>query len=175
MWKHASLNATTLVAAYDKCGSDDRICEDNDDTCVIMHETLEMSAKHVYMMIQLIFTNIGPWRKPKIPFAWQAINPMPRDETFCIKIKAWTTLKIEEGSLKWLAYQQLTEEWLIDHRIHNRLQNFSASQNFGRCCNCYNTSLFPSFPFHQMQIFLHPCPWMESHLWYFALFPPTPN
>ena len=38
------------MATDDKCGSNDKLCEDNDDTCLIVRETLEMSVKHVYMV-----------------------------------------------------------------------------------------------------------------------------
>ena len=37
------------------------------------------------------------------------------------------------------------------------------------------SSLFPSSPFQPMKIFLLPCPWMTSHLWYSSLFPPIQN
>ena len=41
---HTSLNATTFVAAYGKCGFDYRLLEDKGDTCV---RVCEMSVKHV--------------------------------------------------------------------------------------------------------------------------------
>ena len=44
---HTSLNATTFVAAYDKCDSDNRLWEDKGDTCV---RVSEMSVKDVYVL-----------------------------------------------------------------------------------------------------------------------------
>ena len=48
------------MAANHKCGIEDRICEDNDDTCEIVRETLEISVKHVDMMKTTHFQNIAP-------------------------------------------------------------------------------------------------------------------
>jgi len=45
--QHTSLSATT----YAKCDTNNTLCDDHDDTCVTMLETLEMSVTHVYMVI----------------------------------------------------------------------------------------------------------------------------
>lgn len=53
----------TFVSTCDKCDSDDRLCEENDDTCVIVCDALEMSVKHVYMMRKTHFHKDFPLKQ----------------------------------------------------------------------------------------------------------------
>ena len=63
---HTSLNATTFVAAYDKCGSDYRLWEDKGDTCV---RVCEISVKHVYV-VRTTHSHKGfPLKQNKPPFS----------------------------------------------------------------------------------------------------------
>ena len=55
------------MATDDKCGSNDRLCEDNDDTCLIVRETLEMSVKLIYMMRTTHFDKYFLLKKTKTP------------------------------------------------------------------------------------------------------------
>jgi len=82
---HTSLNATTFVAAYGKCGSDYILWEDKGDTCV---RVCEMSVKYVYVVRTTHYHKYFPLKRNKPPFACQAITPMPKDDTFYVKIKA---------------------------------------------------------------------------------------
>lgn len=72
--KHTSLNATTFVAVSNKCGFDDILCEDNDKTCVIVRETMEMSAKHVYMMKKPHFHIYYPLKQTETPLFMISVN-----------------------------------------------------------------------------------------------------
>lgn len=72
------------MATYDKCGSNDRLCEDKGDTCVRVGE---MSAKHVYVVRTTHSHKYFSLKQNKPPFAWQATTPIPKDDTFYVKIK----------------------------------------------------------------------------------------
>ena len=63
---HTSLNATTFVVAYDKCGSDDRLLEDKGNTCI---RVCEMNVKHVYVVKTTHSHKYLSLKQNKPPFA----------------------------------------------------------------------------------------------------------
>ena len=62
------------MVAYDKRGSNDRLCDDKGDTCAIIHETLEMNLKHVYMMRTTHFHKDCPLKQTKTPLFKTSVN-----------------------------------------------------------------------------------------------------
>lgn len=82
--KATSLNATTFVETYDKCVFDDRPCEDNDDTCVLVRETLEISMKHVYMLRKINFHKYCPLKQTKTRHCMTSHNTHDQKMTHAI-------------------------------------------------------------------------------------------
>jgi len=52
------------MTTYDKCDTKDTLCDDRDDTCAIVLETLEMSAIDVCMVILIHFHKGSPLKSP---------------------------------------------------------------------------------------------------------------
>jgi len=69
----------------------------------------EVSVKHVYVMTTTHMHTI-PLKQDNIPFAWQTTTSMLKYDTCCMKMRTQTILKIKDGSLKSLAYQQATKD-----------------------------------------------------------------
>ena len=73
---------------YDKCGTKDRFCDDNDDTYVIVHETLEISVKHVYMMRATHFHKYFPLKQTRTLLCMISDNSHARRQHFLYKDKS---------------------------------------------------------------------------------------
>ena len=53
---------------YTKCDTKDTLCDNHDDTCTTVLETLEMSAIHVYMVRPTHLHKGHPLKPPKLAF-----------------------------------------------------------------------------------------------------------
>ena len=66
-WTTYFPQCNNIAIAHSKCDTKDTLCDDNDDTCAIMCETLEMNAEHVYMIITTQYHKDFPSKQTKTP------------------------------------------------------------------------------------------------------------
>lgn len=83
---------------YAKCDTKDKLCNDRDNTCVTMLETLEMSAIHVYMVITSHFHKDYPLKPPKLAFVCCATLHMLKDDIYYMKRKCECHLQYEKNN-----------------------------------------------------------------------------
>ena len=65
---------------YTKCDTKDTLCDDHDDTCVIVLETLEISVIHVYKVTKTHLHKRYPLKPPKLAFVYFVTLHMLKDE-----------------------------------------------------------------------------------------------
>ncbi|MCY6488469.1 homeobox domain-containing protein, partial [Actinobacillus pleuropneumoniae] len=70
-----------FAMTYAKCDTKDTICNDYEDTCASMLETLEMSETHVYMVIKTHLHKYYPSKQQKISFVQRATLDMRKVDT----------------------------------------------------------------------------------------------
>jgi len=81
------------VTTFPKHDTKGTLCDNGDDTCATMLETLGMSAINLYMIRMTHYIQVYPLKQAKTTFLWCATLAMPKDNIFNSKRKVQTTLE----------------------------------------------------------------------------------
>ena len=132
-WKIWSPQRCDITTTSSKCDTYDTLCDDSDDTCVTMHETLGMSVIHVYMINMTHWYQSYPLRWIKIMFIWCATLPMPRYDILVFFQMGLENLENIHGMTLTTSNNNMQGK--------SGLWNFYVGKNFGGCCSSDNITL----------------------------------